>query len=289
MYIKRKIKHLLSSTINNALKEAANSQLSNRTSVYIGNNRVLSKTVYGQKIICSASDISLTPHIIHDGYWENWITKVFLEIVKPGMTVLDIGANIGYYSLLAASRVGATGKVISFEANPELADILASNFSINGYLNFSTVNNIAVYSEEKQIPFTLCRKHLGSSSLWMNEKVANAYYDHAETIIVQAKPLDSVIPKETQVDFIKMDAEGAELHILKGGHRIINENKHLMILSEFSHPHITASNSSFDEFIEKIHQFGFSIYEITTDSQLIKCSSDRAKNIDACDVLLKRD
>lgn len=163
MYIKRKIKHFISSTITNAVHDAINSKPLNRDSVYIGNNRVLSKTIYGQKIICYASDISLTPHIIQDGYWENWITKVFLDIVKPGMTVLDIGANIGYYSLLAASRVGSTGKVISFEANPELADILASNFSINGYLNFSTVNNIAVYSEDKQLPFTLCRKHLGSS------------------------------------------------------------------------------------------------------------------------------
>lgn len=259
-----------------------------RMCTYMGNNRILTTTIYGQKIFCAACDISLTPHIIIDGCWEPWITKVFLDLIKQDMVVLDIGANIGWYSLLAASIVGENGKVIAFEANPELADIIASNFAINGYHLFSEVQNIAVYSDERKISFGILQKYLGGSSIWMTEQGANGLYDHVKFIDIPAKPLDAIFPAGTQVDFIKMDAEGAEWQIINGGKRLINENRALSIIMEYSIKRIE-KDVTIDEFIDKIYGYGFKIYEITTDSQLIPCNKDRAKNLEFCDILLTRD
>ena len=80
------------------------------SSIYLGNNIALTKTIYGQKMYVDTRDQSLTPHILLDGDWEGNITKVFLANVKSGMHVVDIGANVGYYSLLAGRKIGKNGK-----------------------------------------------------------------------------------------------------------------------------------------------------------------------------------
>ena len=264
------------------------SQATNNKSVYIGDGRVLTRNAYGQKMILPSFDISLTPHILLDGYLEKWITNVFIDHIKPGMTVLDVGSNVGYYSLLAANIVGEKGKVIAFEANKYLCDIIYSNFSINGYLNFSQVKNVAVYSESTKLLFTILDKHLGSSSLWMTEDIANTYHDHASVVEVQAEPIDNIIPAGNRVDFIKIDAEGAEMHILAGSQRVINENREISILMEYHPNNIVMGGISIDDIITKIFSYGFSIYKIMNDSTLIECNYDMIKKSENCDILLKR-
>lgn len=281
----KSLKMALKGIISDAVSQAPN--IKNK-SVYIGDGRVLTKNAYGQKMILPSFDISLTPHILMDGYWEKWITNVFIDHIKTGMTVLDVGSNVGYYSLLAASIVGKKGKVIAFEANKYLCDIIYSNFSINGYLDFSQIKNVAVYSESTKLPFTILDKHLGSSSLWMTEDMANMHCDHAHVVEVQAEPIDNIIPAGNRVDFIKIDAEGAKMHILTGSQRVINENREICILMEYHPNNIAMSGTSIDDIINKIFSYGFSIYKIMNDSMLVEYNYDMIKNSGDCDILLKR-
>ncbi len=111
----------------------------------MGDSRALTRTIYGHKMYVKTTDLSLAPHILLDGFWENWITKVFIREVQPGMVVCDIGANIGYYSLLAAASVGERGHLHCFEANPDVCEILFQNLDINGFLSRTTVVNKAVF------------------------------------------------------------------------------------------------------------------------------------------------
>ena len=141
-----------------------------RMAVYLGNNRALTKTIYGHKMYVDTRDRSLTPHILLDGYWEKWITNVFLHLVKPGMSVVEVGANVGFYSLLAAQHIGDAGRLVCFEANNELCDIVFENLMINGFLSRSSVVNKAVYSENTTLTFNIYEKHLGSSSLWAEKE-----------------------------------------------------------------------------------------------------------------------
>ncbi len=296
--IKTRLKNFISSQIHETVYQITedksgdiskqNYHINSRPCVYLGNNKILTKNIWGQKFICHGSDISLTPHIVLDGYWEMWITKVFMQYIQPGMTVLDIGANIGYYSLLAASIVGECGRVIAFEANPSLADIIASNFAINGYSHFTEVNNLAVYSRMQTLEFSIFKKHMGSSSIFCDDNCAKRAYDTVSRVTVKAVSLDDFFPAGTKIDFIKMDAECAEPYILDGAKRIISENKNISILMEWKPKQLFQVYPDLNKLIKTIYDHGFTFYKIKTDSTLVECTDDMVKNLEPCDIILKR-
>jgi hypothetical protein len=104
----------------------------NRMNYYLGDHTVLTNLVHGPMMFLDTRDpVNLT--ILLTGYWEDWITNVFLSVVKPGMTVLDIGAHHGYFTLLAGMLVGPTGFVHAFEPNPFHHKNLLKSVSYNGY------------------------------------------------------------------------------------------------------------------------------------------------------------
>jgi hypothetical protein len=114
-----------------------------RFATYVGNNLALTKTVWGQKMFVDTRDISLAPHLIVDGVWEPWLSNVFARTVKAGMTVVDVGANFGYYTLLAGRQLAGSGEIHSFEPNPGVFDILLKNVSINGLERTAHCHNMA--------------------------------------------------------------------------------------------------------------------------------------------------
>jgi hypothetical protein len=98
-----------------------------RTAVYVGNDRVLLRTVNGYKMFVDARDVSIAPHLILDGAFEEYTDAVLRTIVRPGMHILEIGANVGVFTLLMAHRTGSKGSVLSFECDPELAQLVRDN------------------------------------------------------------------------------------------------------------------------------------------------------------------
>jgi FkbM family methyltransferase len=259
-----------------------------RKSVYLGGNRVISKTVFGQKMFLDSRDLSLTPHIIMDGFWERWITNVFIGLIDKDTHVVDIGANVGYYTLLAASKLGAKGKLTSFEANPGVAEILFDNVHINGFGQKCHVVQKAVYSENKQIDFKVFGKFLGSSSIYATDETAKNFNDRLNIIPVEAVTLDSFFPPGEKIDLIKMDAEGAEPYILKGATRVLKENPNIKILMEFSPGIIEVAYESVERFFDDLQRVGFKMYLIDYDSSLKYISKELAHTLHHCDVLLKR-
>ena len=277
-----KFKHVLSRGLQKI------EQTKSRPMAYLGNNKALTKTVFGHKIIVDTRDISLAPHILLDGEWEAWNTKVFLGFVKPGMCVVDVGSNVGFYSLLAADRIGSNGSLTCFEANPELASILFRNLYINEFYDRSEVINKAVYSHSAKLNFKIYENYMGSSSLWASDEIAVLYHDRLKTIEVEAISLDEHFNGNKTIDLIKIDAEGTEPYILKGAKRIIKNNPDIIIIMEFAPSVIEVSYGSAEQFYEDIHNFGLNIYEIKTDSTLSHLSLDRIKEISVTDVVLKK-
>ncbi len=256
--------------------------------VYLGNNRALTKTVFGHKMIVDTRDLSLTPHLLAEGRWEYWITKVFQSEVKPGMKVVDIGANLGYYSVLAAQAIGPKGHLTCFEANPQLADIVFHNLHLNGFVERSTVENKAVFSETTELELQVFQNYLGSSSLWADTAHAQQFHDKLEPVKVEGVSLDDYFPAGTAVDFMKIDAEGAEPHILQGAERLLNDSPSVSILMEFAPPMLRASFGSVEGFYQSLKSKGFEIYEIRPDSSLVPLPLAQAQEIAWTDVMLKR-
>lgn len=259
-----------------------------RPIAYLGNNKALTKTVFGHKIVVDTRDMSLAPHILLDGEWEAWIVQVFLNFVKPGMNVVDIGSNVGFYSLLAADKIGPGGTLTCFEANSELASTLFHNLHLNGFHDRSKVVNKAVFSHTKKLDFKIYENYMGSSSIWANDEHAAIYHDKLKTVEIESVSLDEYFKENTKVDLLKIDAEGAEPFILKGAKRLLEANPDIIIIMEFAPSVIEVSYGSVDQFYEDINGYGLKIYEIKTDSSLSLLSLTRLKEISWTDVVLKR-
>jgi FkbM family methyltransferase len=145
---------------------------------------------------------------------ESHTADEFTQLLAPGQVVIDVGANVGYYALTAASRVGPYGRVVAFEPGPAPAARLRENAALNGLSNLTVVE--AAVSDR---PGTL-RLNLGENS------EANSLYDAGPSAVgsveVQVVALDEHVEGLDRVDLIKIDAEGAEVGVLRGARRLLS-------------------------------------------------------------------
>lgn len=113
-------------------------------SVYLGNDTALCRVLGRYKMYVDTRDVSISSHLMLEGYWEMWVTEAMMRHVRPGMTVLDIGANLGYFTMLLADLVGPAGRVLAFEPNPEMAGRLRRSIGLNGFAPTTTLHEVAL-------------------------------------------------------------------------------------------------------------------------------------------------
>ena len=111
---------------------------------HLGDHRALTFLQNGQKMFVDTRSIDVGTHLLLDGWWEPDYMAAFSRLLKPGQCVLDIGANHGIYALVAAQRVGPRGKVVAFEPNAQLCDLLRASVSVNGLEKIVEVVQCAV-------------------------------------------------------------------------------------------------------------------------------------------------
>jgi FkbM family methyltransferase len=154
-------------------------------------------------------------HIFFQHY-EKEEAEIISSYVKKGMRVLDIGANIGYFTLLMAQKVGANGRVYSFEPNPRMVSQLKKNIGLNKDLNDGRIKlqDIALGNSEGESDFySPVRGAEGVGGLKDTKRA-----EFGELFRVRVSKLDTWISEEKieKIDFVKMDVEGGELDILLG-------------------------------------------------------------------------
>ena len=189
--------------------------ISNLTkSQYLGRNRVLCSILAGRKFFAIADDVGFSTHMIFEGYWEFWLSLCFAKHIKQGDTVIDVGANLGYYTVIAAELVGHQGRVLSVEPNPYVFDFLRDTISVNGYAGRVTAINAALgaRADDVAVPFFVPTGEPKNGRFVSSDDKNDDLSGRGEIIQVQAikdLPIDS-----GRVDFIKIDVEGAELSVL---------------------------------------------------------------------------
>jgi FkbM family methyltransferase len=147
------------------------------------------------------------------------------EHVKPGMTVVDLGANIGLYTLQFASLVGPSGRVFAFEPGPLSFGLLKTNLALNGYRNV-TVENAAVSDFSGETELHICST--GES----DNRIAGFETYESERVPVRCFALDDYFKPGTRVDFIKIDIQGAEAKALQGMRRMLIDNPLIQLFVE---------------------------------------------------------
>jgi FkbM family methyltransferase len=176
-----------------------------------------------------------------EGGGEPEVQQALLQHLRPGMIFYDIGANIGFFSLLAARLVAKEGRVVAFEADPEIAARLREHVARNEF-GWITVEEKAVWSEPQAVFFARTDPAT-SPDRGLGHVVSESAGD---TIQVRAEPLDDYTWTQPAPDFLKCDVEGAEVEVFRGAQQLLKEKRpgiicemhseenHRLLLQEFS-------------------------------------------------------
>jgi FkbM family methyltransferase len=165
---------------------------------------------------------------------------LFRRILKPGMTVFDIGANVGYYALVAARAIGPEGQVHAFEATPAVAERLLENVRLNQLKNV-TVNHSAVSNQSGEAEFRLHQDDSEGNSLV-------SFSTDWPAVQVSAITVDDYIADRGigQVDVLKVDVEGAEPLVFAGATKLLSRSKPPLLIVELNPTTLKAGGSSPD-------------------------------------------
>jgi len=258
------------------------------TCCYLGNDIAITK-VRDFKMLVSTKDIGVFPYLILDSFWEMHITPLFESIAKEGFTVVDIGANVGYYTLVAAQRVGKKGKVYAFEPEPRSFDILCKNIKINGFVDTVTACQKALLDREEKLSFTIYEENASSSSIFVNNSIFVSKPDKKRLISVQTTTVDAFLGDNLRGDLIKMDAEGAEPFIFEGMKNVIENSPTLKIIMEFAPTHVVAVGKNPKDFLRSLKNMGFVINLIARNSgQLSRVNINSLVNCEIEDLFLEK-
>ena len=201
-------------------------------------------------------------NVLLRGGWETYELRLFRNSIRPGMTVVDVGAHVGLYSLAAASALGGSGKVVAFEPEPSNYQLLIRNIEANGFSNVVPVRE-AVSDKRGTLDFYVDRMH---STLHSLRPLTEG---QASSTTVDVTSLDEFFGEE-RVDLIKMDIEGAEGGVLEGMAGVIERNQKLKLFTEFNPTFLRAAGTDPVAFVNKLLVYGFSIHEISqSENRLI--------------------
>jgi FkbM family methyltransferase len=219
--------------------------------------RRLARTYFGGVMLCDIEDFT-AGFIYHFGIWEPHISAFIADRLRPGDAFCDIGANIGYYSLLASHVVGPRGVVIAVEPSPPIFSILRENLALNGARNVRAV--------EAAVAAQAGRVALYRGPSW-NSGMTTTLAEHGfkATDEVDALPLEEILrPDEiSRLRLIKIDVEGAEAPILERllG-RIANYPPEMEIIAELAFAENASQSAILQRLVERFAAAGYSAFEL---------------------------
>jgi FkbM family methyltransferase len=196
--------------------------------------KIVKRIIHGNIMNLSLQDSGISQELAVYKTHEPISMKMLIGEIKPGMRVVDIGANIGYYALTEAKLVGNKGDVIAIEPVPSNVKMLKSNIAANGYNNIR-IYEVAIGPENRSAKMYLSNKSNLSAMLPNKESTGNY-------LTVPMVTLDSLLANEKQIDYIQMDMEGYEVEAIKGMLGILNRY-HPGIFMEIHSPQAGGENA----------------------------------------------
>jgi FkbM family methyltransferase len=212
------------------------------------------RTDHGYVLLSTDDEALVIQAVDNVGRLEPGTQDVLLALLAPGSSYVDVGANVGLLCLPAARRVSAEGSVIALEPAPRTAALLRRTMTLNGLADRVTVIEAAAGAEEGRATL-----HLHHTSGWNTLVPGSGSIGEVD---VAVRPLDSIIPPGRRVDVVKVDAEGYELHVLRGMGRVIADNPRLALVAEFGPSHIRRTGESLGGWLAAFRDHGMVPWEI---------------------------
>lgn len=207
-------------------------------SVYLGDHVACTYLHNGWRIFVDTRSLDVGIHLLFGGRWEPMHSRVFERMLFKGAGVLDVGANQGYYSVLAAPVIGPTGFLVAIEPNPRLARLIHHSFSINGFLRFGEVHNVAVADRETGVVDLWVHPHLqGAAQIRPAQSLLeDVRSGPRDAYRVPVSTIDALLGpgRLSRVNVVKMDIEGAEALAFAGMTELLRTARPLRVLLEFN-------------------------------------------------------
>ncbi len=248
---------------------------------------LLLKNVLGCKMYLLEDDPGISRELARKGCREMGAVKMVRRTLKPGMTVIDVGANLGYYVLLEAQLVGPEGKVYAIEPVEKNYYVLNKNIALNRRGNVETFQ-VAIGEKTKNQEMLLSRNSNHGTMMDMDK--ASQYYKTrmekigADKITVPTVTLDKFVKDNNieKVDFIRMDVEGFELQVFKGMQKTLKDMSPT-VLVEAHYVHY-ADPKVIDDMIRDMLDLGYEIADVATREKRVDVSL--LKDIKRCPHIL---
>jgi len=205
----------------------------------------------------------------NNGFYDNFINvfnyseylteRIIKKEVKKGFNILDVGANIGYFTLLFSKLVGKNGKVSSFEPQIGIYEQFKKNLKINQIKNVNSYN-FGISNKNKKVVLYKDPKNLGNSSVYKLQK------EFVKEKVEFKNPLNLINHK---IDLIKIDVEGYELNVLKTLLPIIDKYKPVIIF-EFSSKHLNKIGKNEDKkILNFLRKINYDYYDINNETSVL--------------------
>jgi FkbM family methyltransferase len=192
----------------------------------------------------------VTRSLVEEGYWDPTISGLMEQVLRPGMTFVDAGANIGWFSVLGSRLVGPGGRVFSVEPDPLNLSILRANLERHGCSN-TTVLPVAAWSKRDELDFHRPAEEGATGRVGK---------DDGSGLRVPAARLDELV--EGPVDYVKVDCELTDHVVVEGSEGLIRDNPSILISVEFHPWHESHLGAQPNQVLDTYRGMGLNPYEI---------------------------
>jgi FkbM family methyltransferase len=215
--------------------------LSPKTTVLIRLRRV--------RIVVDTRDLFVSSLLIRDSVYEEFEVGLLEQLLSPGKVFVDVGAQLGYYTVIAGDICGKAGRVYSFEPNPRNFGLLVENIRVNGLTNVLP-GQVAISDHVGRAKFYSDSFNWGKHSL--SSENVTAFDERGETIDVETTSLEVALASahERKVDVLKIDAEGAEARVIQGAGTILNNPEIILFVEVWPFGQRNLGTDSLDMFAQ---------------------------------------
>jgi FkbM family methyltransferase len=227
----------------------------------LGIKRVVKTLDCGFRVSLRTND-SFGLRLIVEDRFEPAVRRFMRNTIRPGMTVLDVGANLGYYSLEVSALVGPKGRVVAFEPQQQMVSEILANVKRNNLQNI-TVCPIALCDETGEKTF--CFPVLGDEA--MGSLKCNGRATILRTATVRCSTLDKILPElgVEKVDLVKLDVEGAELSVLEGGLGLFTGVHRPIVLFEANEENCAPFGHTVYDLLCRFNQLGYTLKQLDAE------------------------